>query len=58
MSNILIANLSPAGSVLFSDSESYMTDISDSELQQINGGYFTPFWILSGASTITISLIP
>lgn len=62
MSKISIANLNPAGSNLFSDSESYMTDVADIELEHVNGGFWSftsPICaVLSGASTITISLIP
>jgi hypothetical protein len=58
MSNITITNLHPAGSDLFSDSESYMTDVNDLESGQVNGGFWTPIWVLSGASTITIGLLP
>jgi hypothetical protein len=45
MANILIANLNPAGFDLFSDSESYMADIADSDLGQVNGGFTgIPSW--------------
>jgi hypothetical protein len=33
-----ISNLSPTGSDLFLDSESFMTDISDRDLDRIDGG--------------------
>ena len=39
MANISISNLSLAGSELFSDSKSYMTEIGDRNLGQVNGGY-------------------
>lgn len=59
MANIAISNLNPAGSNLFSDSESYMTDVADIELEHVNGGIITLiFGILSGASTITIGFLP
>ncbi len=38
MANISISNLSPPGSDLFLDSESYMTDITDRDLDRIDGG--------------------
>lgn len=37
MARITISNLQPSGYALFSDSESYMTDLSDVELQ-VQGG--------------------
>lgn len=41
MSTIKISDLCPTGSELFSDSESYMSELGDSELNIINGGAFT-----------------
>jgi hypothetical protein len=38
MSTINISDLHPAGSNLFSDSESYMNELGDSQLDMINGG--------------------
>jgi hypothetical protein len=38
MANISISNLSPTGSDLFLDSESYMADITDRDLDRIDGG--------------------
>ena len=38
MANIEINELKPAGAELFSDSEGFMTELSDSELHNINGG--------------------
>ncbi|WP_019501945.1 hypothetical protein [Pseudanabaena sp. PCC 6802] len=38
MANISIPNLSPAGSDLFVDSESYMNDVSDRDLGHVAGG--------------------
>lgn len=38
MANIEINELKPAGAELFSDSEGFMTELSDSELDNINGG--------------------
>lgn len=42
MANIKIYNLQPAGYDLFSDSESYMMDLSENELNTTHGG-FTAF---------------
>jgi hypothetical protein len=41
MANISIPNLNPSGSDLFSDTESYMNDFTDSDLDQVNGGIYT-----------------
>lgn len=38
MANIKIVNLSPAGSDLFKDSESFMADLVDHELDGSSGG--------------------
>lgn len=38
MASIKISNLCPAGSELFEDSESFMTELVDNELGSINGG--------------------
>lgn len=38
MATITISDLHPAGSALFSDPESYMTELVDSEIDSINGG--------------------
>jgi hypothetical protein len=58
MSKIAITNLNPAGSDLFADSESYMTDVDDIESRQVNGGFWTPFMAISSWSTVTIGLLP
>jgi hypothetical protein len=39
MANISISNLSLTGSELFSDNESYMTEVIDRDLGQVNGAY-------------------
>ena len=46
MANIEINELKPAGAELFSDSEGFMNELSDSELHNINGGaaQFTVTW--------------
>ncbi|MBS9383938.1 MAG: hypothetical protein HEQ24_06730 [Dolichospermum sp. BR01] len=38
MANIVISELRPAGSDLFMDSESYLTDLTDNELHMKQGG--------------------
>jgi hypothetical protein len=58
MANISISNLRPTGSDLFSDTESYMTDVTDRELGQVNGGLWTPFMVISSFSTVTIGFLP
>ena len=40
MANITISNLNPTDSDIFSNSESYMMDLSDKELDGTNGGWF------------------
>jgi hypothetical protein len=39
MANIKISNLSPVGSDLFSDSESYINELGDGEISSIQGGF-------------------
>jgi hypothetical protein len=39
MANISIPNLALAGSELFSDNESYMTEIIDRDFGQVKGGH-------------------
>ncbi len=41
MSNIKISQMPPAGSDLFSDSESFMSELTNDELDLISGGAFT-----------------
>ncbi|MDV2998348.1 MAG: hypothetical protein N4J56_008053 [Chroococcidiopsis sp. SAG 2025] len=41
MASIQISNLYPAGSELFKDSESFMTELFDNEIGSINGGIRT-----------------
>jgi hypothetical protein len=38
MASITVSNLSPLGSDLFMDSESFMDALADNELSEINGG--------------------
>jgi hypothetical protein len=39
MAKINVSNLHPVGSDLFSDSENYISELSDNELGTINGGF-------------------
>ena len=48
MATINISDLRPAGSDLFSDSEGYMSELGDNELEDIYGG-IAPLLILSAA---------
>ncbi len=48
MPNIKISDLHSTGSELFSDSESYMNELGDSEFNTINGGSGWPCAIVSG----------
>lgn len=55
MANIEINELKPAGAELFSDSEGFMTELSDSELADINGGdaQFTGTWAWTCGGSFT-----
>jgi hypothetical protein len=57
MTNIVISNLSLAGFDLFLDNESYMTDVSDRDLELVNGGLFTSTTITHTLVTLTFSSI-
>lgn len=48
MANITLSNLNPVGSDLFSDSESFMHDLSNSETNLVNGG-LSPLLVVAGA---------
>jgi hypothetical protein len=50
MSSIKIHNLSPSGSELFSDSESYLNELTDNEMGGIEGGTS-----VSATVTVTVS---
>ena len=47
MATINISDLKPTGSELFSDSEGYMNELGDDELEDIYGG-IAPLVIISG----------
>lgn len=48
MANIKVSDINPAGTELFADSESFMNDVSNDEIQHILGG--RPDQKLSNAS--------
>jgi hypothetical protein len=51
MANIEISDLQPAGSELFSDSESYLNEMSIGELVGIQGGSSNLCWAISSYIT-------
>ncbi|MCU0536236.1 MAG: hypothetical protein MUD14_20305 [Hydrococcus sp. Prado102] len=53
MANITISNLNPVGSELFSDSESYLNQISEEELK-IQGGLMSTGICATAVLTIAI----
>ena len=40
MANIKITEVTPSGSDLFADSESYLTELSETELNNTKGGFW------------------
>ncbi len=56
MTNISISNLNPVGSQLFVDDESFMTELSESELDGINGGYGGDTYCGNGRVTLPTTL--
>ena len=44
MANIVISELRPAGSELFMDSESYLTDLNEQEMMYTGGGPLRDFF--------------
>ncbi len=50
MANIVISELRPAGFDLFSDSESYLTDLNEQEIMDTQGGLtaFSSYWCFRG----------
>ena len=52
MTTINISDLHPTGTELFSDSESYMNELGDSEISNIQGGLTTPV-----CASITVSIL-
>jgi hypothetical protein len=53
MSNITISELRPAGSELFQDSESFLNELTDREMLEIEGGGISRvFWTTFSAFTL------
>ena len=48
MANIKITDLCPAGSDLFADAETYISDLSDGELSDVYGGLL-PLFVIATA---------
>ncbi|WP_424100619.1 hypothetical protein [Moorena producens] len=48
MANITILDIKPAGVELFADSESYLIDLSENQLE-VYGGMFWSYWINQGS---------
>ena len=58
MATISISDLKPTGSELFFDSESYMSELGDSEINIINGGATTsPFCIAVSAGVVASIIV-
>jgi hypothetical protein len=57
MATINISGLRPAGSQLFSDSEGYMSELGDSELDIINGGFTSSPICISTAISVARATI-
>lgn len=49
MSTILINELRPVGTAFFSDGESFLNELSDDVIADVNGGG-TPGWIIATAA--------
>ncbi len=57
MANIAISNLSPSGSDLFDDSESYLQELSEQDLSVQGGVMITPtITTITLTTTITFTL--
>ena len=57
MALIKIDNLQTAGYDLFNDSENYLNELSDRELDIINGGMVTPTMTVGPISSVLIPVI-
>jgi len=57
MASIKISDLRPAGANLFSDSESYLNDLSEEELG-INGGMTPTTIVITIAITVAVTCSP
>ena len=53
MSSIKVNDLSPAGSELFQDYESFMNELTNEELGSIQGGIYTPTSYITFPLTFT-----
>ena len=47
MANIKITEVTPSGSDLFADSESYLTELSETELNNTKGGFWWTVFLLA-----------
>ncbi|MEH2072418.1 MAG: bacteriocin [Nostoc sp.] len=56
MANIKLHDLSPAGSELFQDSESFLNELNTEELNNVNGGLFGITITITITITLTITL--
>lgn len=56
MANLKISDLQPTGYDLFSDSESYMMDLSEDELNTTHGGFLIPALTFVAARSPHIAL--
>ncbi|WP_445635065.1 hypothetical protein NSTC745_06968 [Nostoc sp. DSM 114161] len=56
MANIKLHDLSPAGSELFQDSESFLNELNADELNNVNGGLFGITLTITITITITLTL--
>jgi hypothetical protein len=57
MANITVSDLRPAGADLFSDSESYLSDLNDHELYHVNGGWTTPLTTITSSGPFCATLV-
>jgi hypothetical protein len=62
MAYITISDLRPAGSELFADSESFMNDLVDGELEAISGGATWTIttsskWCIGGALLVSSAVV-
>jgi hypothetical protein len=53
MATIKIVDLSPVGSEFFADSESYLNELTDDELNMTQGGTSTILWSIALSVIIT-----
>lgn len=56
MATIKLDDFNPAGSQLFADSETFLQDLSDSDLYMQGGIYLQTTWMWTLGSPITISV--